>query len=82
MYRHCAIPGCERPLNHCEMHHVIWWEHGGLTDLDNLFPVCKHHHDLIHTNQWIVTMTPDRSITIHLPDGTTMTTGPPREQWQ
>ena len=73
MYTRCGIPGCHRHIDDCELHHLVWWEHGGHTDLENLFPVCKHHHDLIHSRQWTVTMGPDRSIIIHLPDGTTMT---------
>ncbi len=32
----CAIPGCGVHYDRCKLHHVIWWRHGGCTDLDNL----------------------------------------------
>jgi hypothetical protein len=60
-----------------KLHHVHWWRHGGLTNLDNLLPVCEAHHQNIHHSGWILTLTADRTLTITLPDGTTMTTGPP-----
>ena len=36
LYSTCAIPGCSVRYEHCKLHHVIWWRHGGRTDLDNL----------------------------------------------
>ena len=60
------------------LHHVIWWYHDGLTDLDNLLPICVQHHHNIHHDGWLLTLTPDRTLTITLPDGTIMTTGPPK----
>ena len=63
-----------------KLHHVQWWRHGGLTNLDNLLPVCEMHHQNIHHNGWKLTLTPDRTMTITLPDGTTMATGPPPRQ--
>jgi hypothetical protein len=66
------------PVRHCEAHHVNHdWVDGGPTDLDNLAPVCRHHHDLIHNNDWNVRMAHDRSLTVRLPDGSVMSTGPP-----
>jgi len=32
----CRFPGCDRPADWCEGHHVQPWEHGGSTDLSNL----------------------------------------------
>jgi hypothetical protein len=52
--------------------------HGGRTDLDNLVPVCEKHHQNIHNNGWLLTLTPDRILTIQFPDGQIMTTGPPK----
>ena len=44
--RHCQTPGCNRPPNHCEAHHIQHWAHGGPTDLHNLQLLCwTHHHD-------------------------------------
>ena len=41
LYRTCAIPGCTTGYDRCKLHHIIWWRHGGRTDLDNLLPVCS-----------------------------------------
>jgi hypothetical protein len=82
MYRTCAIPGCARHVSITEAHHIHWWEHGGRTDLSNLLPLCRHHHDRLHAERWRLTMGADRSISVHARDGTLlMTTGPPCEQW-
>jgi hypothetical protein len=83
MYRHCAIPGCRVPVAKTEPHHTIEWTgNGGPTDIEFLVPVCKHHHDLIHQHRWQLSLSTDRRLTITHPDGHTMTTGPPREQWE
>jgi hypothetical protein len=77
VYATCAIPGCRVRYSRTKLHHVIWWEHGGLTDVDNLLPVCERHHHKIHHDAWRLRLEPDRTLTITLPDGTIMTTGPP-----
>ena len=33
LYATCAIPGCCVRYSRTKLHHVIWWEHGGRTDL-------------------------------------------------
>jgi hypothetical protein len=77
LYATCAIPGCGVRYDHCKLHHVVWWRHGGCTDLDNLLPVCTRHHHNIHDSGWQVTLGPNRQLTILYPDGTTQTNGPP-----
>ena len=44
LYSTCAIPGCTIRYRRCKLHHVTWWRNGGRTDLDNLLPICTHHH--------------------------------------
>jgi Domain of unknown function (DUF222) len=78
LYATCAIPGCCARYSKTKLHHVIWWEHGGLTDLDNLLPVCEIHHQKIHHHGWQISLDPDRELTLTLPDGQVMTTGPPQ----
>jgi len=56
--RHCAFPGCHRPPLACDAHHIQHWADGGATDLDNLVMVCRHHHTLLHTTPWAVTIDP------------------------
>lgn len=46
----CAAPGCDVPAQHCEIDHLIPFDHsdpeaGGRTEPRNLHPLCKHHHD-------------------------------------
>jgi hypothetical protein len=78
LYPTCAIPGCPARFDRCKLHHVIWWEHGGATDLANLLPLCVGHHHKVHDDGWRLTLNPDRKLTIVLPDGSRQTTGPPR----
>ena len=78
VYATCAIPGCRVRYSRTKLHHVIWWRHDGRTDLDNLLPVCEQHHQNIHHDGWLLTLTPDRQLTIRFPDGSIMTTGPPQ----
>ncbi|MEM9746442.1 MAG: HNH endonuclease signature motif containing protein, partial [Actinomycetota bacterium] len=77
LYSTCAIPGCGVHSDRCKLHHIIWWRHGGHTDLDNLLPVCARHHTKIHDHGWIVELGPHRQLTLRLPDGTIHNTGPP-----
>ena len=50
----CAHPGCDRPPSWCECHHVIEWQHGGRTDVDNLVMLCCEHHDQVHATDWTI----------------------------
>jgi len=77
MYATCAIPGCETRFERCKIHHVHWWRHGGRTDLENLLPMCVHHHTKVHNHGWVVTLGQGRTLTLRLPDGTIHNTGPP-----
>ncbi|MGB7877446.1 MAG: DUF222 domain-containing protein [Ilumatobacteraceae bacterium] len=77
LHRCCAIPGCDVRFDRCALHHVIWWRHGGRTDLANLIPVCSRHHTRIHHDGWVVELGPNRELTLRLPDGTVRATGPP-----
>jgi hypothetical protein len=77
MHRTCIHPDCSLPVDECRIHHLIPWEQGGASDLDNLAPLCesdKHHH-LVHEGGWSLTMTPDRVATWTRPDGTVYWTG-------
>ena len=77
LYATCAVPGCRVRYSRLKLHHVIWWEHGGTSDLDNFLPVCERHHQKIHHHGWLITLGDHRELTIRLPDGQIMTTGPP-----
>ena len=77
MYRGCAIPGCSAAWEQVDIHHVIWFRHGGRTDIDCLLPLCFKHHHLAHEGGWKLALNANRYLTITYPDGQIMTTGPP-----
>ena len=69
MYRTCAFDSCDVVFDRCEIHHLIEWELGGLTDLANLLPLCSRHHHVVHEGSWRLTLAADRTLTIMGPDG-------------
>ena len=48
----CAFPGCDRPPEWCEVHHILSWADGGPTALRNLVLLCDTHHDRVHAQGW------------------------------
>ena len=66
MYRCCAVPGCDVRFDHCTMHHVVWWRHGGATDLHNLLPLCHRHHGNVHHDGWELRLGPQRRLTVKI----------------
>jgi hypothetical protein len=77
IYATCAVPGCSVAYHHTKPHHVHWWRHGGPTDFANLLPLCSKHHHCAHEGGWLFTLGPNRELTIELPNGQIMRTGPP-----
>ncbi len=77
LYPTCAVPGCCVAFEFTKPPPVHYWEHGGPTDFHNLLPVCSKHHHAIHEGGWKLALEPDRTLTITLPDGTILSTGPP-----
>jgi hypothetical protein len=69
MYRTCAHPDCSVPFDACRIHHVIYWERGGRTDLANMVPLCERHHHLVHEGGWTLQLFPDRTTIWRTPDG-------------
>lgn len=45
--RGCVFPGCDKPAAACHAHHVVPWQAGGPTSLENLVLVCPHHHGIV-----------------------------------
>lgn len=50
----CMAPGCNLPAGRCEIDHTISWDDLGETELPNLAPLCKGHHDVKHHTMWSV----------------------------
>src|SRR5256886_8970435 len=53
-HRTCAAPECDRPINMTSPPHIEFWSRGGRGDPAQLFPVCYHHHRLVHEGGWQV----------------------------
>ncbi|WP_166657366.1 HNH endonuclease signature motif containing protein [Ilumatobacter fluminis] len=77
MYRTCGFGDCDVAFDRCEMHHIVPWEHGGSTDLDNLIPLCSRHHHVVHEGDWALELAPDRTLTTRQPDGRVFTVSEP-----
>jgi Domain of unknown function (DUF222) len=48
----CVIAGCDASAVWCEAHHGTEWEHGGETNLNNLWTYCTNHHTQHHQHHW------------------------------
>ena len=55
----CSFPGCDRPPEWCERHHVTEWGRGGRTDLENLTLLCAWHHHNFASRGWTCRMIDD-----------------------
>lgn len=56
----CAFPRCDRPPGTSEAHHVRHWADGGHTSLDNMIMLCAHHHRVVHSQIWHITLATGR----------------------
>jgi hypothetical protein len=72
----CTFPGCGRPPAWTEAHHIVWWESGGGTDLENLTLMCSHCHHLVHEGGWSLQRRSDGELEFRRPDGSIL--HPPR----
>ena len=50
--RGCRFPGCDRPADWTDGHHLQHWARGGETKLRNLVLLCRRHHRRIHEGGW------------------------------
>ena len=62
----CRYPGCDRPPEWTDVHHIVHWTDGGPTSLTNCVLVCRHHHTLLHEHgQQIILDPPTGVIAVH-----------------
>ena len=66
--RQCRFPGCAN-ATFGAVHHIVPWNLGGGTDLDNLVLLCRHHHGVVHRNGWSMTGNPNEELRIENPGG-------------
>jgi hypothetical protein len=64
----CQMPGCTRPAEFADAHHLKHWIDGGPTDLDNLGLFCGYDHHQIHAKGWEAFLGDDRRIWLRPPD--------------
>jgi Domain of unknown function (DUF222)/HNH endonuclease len=72
----CRFPGCGA-RRFTQAHHIVWWERGGRTDLDNLLLLCTFHHKLVHEYGWAVSRAEDGTVRWSHPDGSPYRGPPP-----
>ena len=68
--RCCVVPGCGATRG-LHAHHLIHWEHGGPTELDNLALVCPFHHRAHHQGHITITG-PAHNLSVTDSDGETL----------
>ena len=69
---HCREPGCDRPPEWCDAHHVDIWDEGGVTSLENCVLRCVRHHHQWHRRRnlgWTERLEPDGTLVITDPSG-------------
>jgi hypothetical protein len=70
----CAFPGCDQHY-WVDAHHVIFWELGGLTDVDNMVLLCRRHHTKLHLGEYMIRMVNGRPV-FDVGEGRSVRAGP------
>ena len=77
--RECQYPRCGSG-RFLHAHHIVWVEHGGKTELENLVLLCSFHHKLVHEHGWRLTRRADGSVQWFWPSGIRYEPGPARSE--
>jgi hypothetical protein len=48
----CRFPGCDRPPEWTDGHHIKHWADQGPTEIQNLVSLCRRHHRVVHERGW------------------------------
>ena len=51
--------GCGMRASACDVHHIIWWDDNGPTDITNLVLLCPKCHKKVHKQGYQVIKGPD-----------------------
>jgi len=73
----CRFPGCDRPVDWCDAHHIHHWVNGGPTVHWNLVLLCGRHHHVVHRKGWQIKLLPSGTVEVTDPQGRTRTSDPP-----
>ncbi len=63
--KHCI--GCGAKASWCQAHHIVHWQDGGATNLDNMCLLCSRCHHKVHDQDWTVHKTPTGEYTLRRP---------------
>jgi Domain of unknown function (DUF222)/HNH endonuclease len=58
----CRFPGCDRPPDWTDAHHLQHWADGGKHVMENLVLLCRRHHRKVHEEGWHLGITADGDI--------------------
>jgi hypothetical protein len=72
----CAFPGCRQPARRCDIDHTLAFDHGGLTCLCNLGPLCRRHHRCKQAEGWSLSQETPGEFLWTTPSGRQYTTRP------
>ena len=73
--RHCRFAGCRSRID--EVHHIVFFAHGGPTTSSNMLGLCWFHHHLVHEGGWQLCGDANVDVKGTGPYGRVWTTGPP-----
>ena len=81
-WRTCTVPGCSQPAGWCEIEHCCRFStvdpaSGGLTVMEKLHAMCKHHHQLKTMGTIRLQRLSRNEVAWVLPLGVTASTSPP-----
>ena len=63
----CRFPGCDRPPEWTDAHHLQHWANGGETKLSNLVLLCRRHHRVVHEGRWRLGFSADGEVAAEPP---------------
>ncbi|NDL56322.1 HNH endonuclease signature motif containing protein [Phytoactinopolyspora mesophila] len=75
--RGCVFPGCRRPPEWTEVHHLIPWIQGGRTNIDEMALLCRKHHTLVHQGGWTIQILGPGQFRFINPNGNPASSKPP-----
>ncbi|HEX3508065.1 MAG TPA: DUF222 domain-containing protein [Candidatus Dormibacteraeota bacterium] len=64
----CRFPGCDRPPDWTDVHHLKHWADGGKHVMDNLVLLCRRHHRMVHEEGWQLVVSARGNIVALMPD--------------
>jgi hypothetical protein len=61
----CRYPGCDRPLEWTDAHHIDHWTaDSGPTEVPNLVSLCRLHHRMVHEEGREIRLNPDGTVEV------------------